>query len=256
MGFKALDVASMIAPPAAYLLFGEDSEPNRPPALIPPAPIATNFEASSATPELLAQPGVQVPTIAGSPQVGVAGHIGQDTEVLMLAQVRGPKKQEQLRDQVAQHNALVAAGCAPSARDVPFAPLPTLGYRTNAQSPLWPLEREAVLETVELDLLSPQAVQLPGFRVVQESDVFVIDLQGERVTLRPAEVQQMTMNYGSSSINAETPVHWLDQSLHKALHAPLRGITQAQRRAFLAPVVNHQLHACGVPLVVLAQARF
>ena len=113
-----------------------------------------------------------------------------------------------------------------------------------------------MLETVELDLLSPKAVQMPGFRVVQESDVFVIDLQGERVTLRPAEVQQMTMNYGSSSINAETPVHWLDQSLHKALHAPLRGITQAQRRAFLAPVVNHQLHACGVPLVVLAQARF
>eukprot|EP01038_Epipyxis_sp_PR26KG_P018541 gene18542-26189_t len=29
-------------------------------------------------------------------------------------------------------------------------------------APLWPLEREAVLEAVELDLLTPQAVQLPG----------------------------------------------------------------------------------------------
>jgi type III restriction enzyme len=33
-------------------------------------------------------------------------------------------------------------------------------------------------------------------------------------------------------------------------------LTQGQRRAYLAAVVNHQLHGCGVPLVVLAQARF
>jgi len=30
---------------------------------------------------------------------------------------------------------------------------------------LWPLEREAVFEAVELDLLTLQAVQLPGFHV-------------------------------------------------------------------------------------------
>ena len=62
---------------------------------------------------------------------------------------------------VAQHNALVAAQAAPASRNMPFAPLPTLGYRLDAQAPLWPLEREAVLDAVELDLLTPQAVQLP-----------------------------------------------------------------------------------------------
>ena len=256
MGFEALDVASMIAAPAAYPLFGyafgEEFEQNQPLALTQKALIATNFAAIEATPALLARPGVQVHTIAGAPQLMVAGHIAEPTEALMLAQVRGPKKQEQLREQVAQHNALVAASMAPAARGVPFAPLPPLAYRTAAQAPLWPLEREAVLETVELDLLSPQAVQLPGFHVAQESDVFTIDLQGERVTLRHADVQQMPMDYGSSSISAETLVQWLDQSLFKPLH----GLTQSQRRAYLAAVVNHQLHACGVSLVVLAQARF
>ena len=252
MGFEALDVASMIAAPAAYPLFGEDFEQNQPLALIQQALIASNFEALEATPELLALPGVQVHTIAGAPQLVVAGHIADSTEALMLAQVRGPKKQEQLREQVAQHNALVAASVAPAARGVPFAPLPPLAYRTQKQAPLWPLEREAVLETVELDLLSPQAVQLPGFHVAQESDVFTIDLQGERVTLRHADVQQMPMDYGHSSITAETLVQWLDQSLFKPLHE----LTQSQRRAYLAAVVNHQLHACGIPLVALAQARF
>ena len=252
MGFEALDVASMVAPPAAYPLFGEDFGSNHPPALAQPAPIATYFEAVRATPELLAQPGVQVKAMAGTAQVVVAGHIGADTETLLLAQVRGAKKQQQVREQVAQHNALVAAQQAPAARGVPFAPLPTLGYRTHAQAPLWPLERSAVLEAVELDLLSPQAVQLPGFHRAQEPDTFIIDLQGTRVTLRSAGAGQMAMEYDSTSITAQDLVRWLDQLLFKPLHY----LTQSQRRAYLAAVVNHQLHACGVPLVVLAQARF
>ena len=252
MGFEALDVASMLAPPAAYPLFGEDFESNQPLTLTPPALIATHFEAVKATPELLAQPGVQVQTIAGAAQVVVAGHIGADTETLLLAQVRGARKQEQVREQVAQHNALVAAQRAPAARGVPFAPLPTLGYRTDAQAPLWPLERSAVLEAVEPDLLSPQAVQLPGFHRAQEPDTFLIDLQGTRVTLRSAGAGQMAMEYDSTSITAQDLVRWLDQLLFKPLHY----LTQGQRRAYLAAVVNHQLHACGVPLVALAQARF
>ena len=170
----------------------------------------------------------------------------------MLAQVRGAKKQQQVREKVAQHNALVATQLAPAARGVPFAPLPTLGYRTDAQAPLWPLERSAVLEAVELDLLSPHAVQLPGFQVAQASDVFLIDLQGERITVRATGTEQMAMDYGHSSITAQDVVRWLDQLLFQPLHY----LTQSQRRAYLAAVVSHQLHACGVPLVALAQARF
>jgi len=81
----------------------------------------------------------------------------------MLVQVRGAKKLEQVREKVAEHNALVAAQQAPASRGEPFAPVPTLGYRTQAQAPLWPLEREAVLETVELDLMTPQAIQFSRF---------------------------------------------------------------------------------------------
>ena len=254
MGFEALDVASMIAPPSSLPLWDNDLEKNQAPAPIQQAPIATNFEAIAASPKLLALPGVQQRAIAGVQQVVVTGHIGQDTEALLLAQVRGAKKQEQVREQVAQHNALVAAQAAPASRNMPFAPLPSLGYRLDAQAPLWPLEREAVLEAVELDLLAPQAVQLPSFQVAQESDVFEIGMDGARVALRLAGSAQMAMDWESSSIDADTLVGWLDQSLFKA--PELAGFTQSQRRAYLAAVVNHQLHGCGVPLVVLAQARF
>ena len=251
MGFEALDVASMIAPQASLPLWDE-FESNQPPALVLQAPIATNFVNVSATPELLALPGVQLQTVAGVEQVVVAGPIDEALETLLLAQVRGAKRQARLREQVAQHNALVAAQQAPAARGARFAPLPRLAYRLDAQAPLWPLEREAVLEALEIDWLSPQAVQLPGFHVVQEPSVIVIDLQGERVTLRPGEGAQMAMELTSSSIDADTLVGWLDQSLFKALDY----LTQARRRAWLAAVVNHQLHTHGVPLVTLVQARF
>ncbi|MFZ3123901.1 MAG: hypothetical protein WA129_02025, partial [Acidovorax sp.] len=49
------------------------------------------------------------------------------------------------------------------------------------------------------------------------------------------------------------------QAIAGAAQLVLAGISQSQRRAFLAAVVNHQMHACGLPLVVLvvlAQARF
>lgn len=75
--------------------------------------------------------------------------------------------------------------------------------------PLWPLEREAVLDAVELDLPTPQAVQLTSFQVAQESDIFEIGMDGARVALRSAGSAQMAMDWESSSIDADTLVGWL-----------------------------------------------
>lgn len=164
MGFEALDVASMLVQQSSLPLF----DGNQPQTPIKSSGIATNFRAAiPPSPELASAPGVQIQTIAGEDQVVVTGHIGDELAALMLAEVRGAK-QEQVRG-VAQHNALVAAQESPAARGERFAPLPTLGYRSDAQGKLWPLEREAVLETVELDLLSPEAIDLQGFQVTQQS---------------------------------------------------------------------------------------
>ena len=153
---------------------------------------------------------------------------------------------------MAQHNALVAAQLAPAARGVPFAPLPTLAYREDAQAPVAAGARGRA-RSGGAGLAHAAGRATAGFHVAQESDVFEISLNAEaRVTLRRTDVDQMAMDYGSSSISAEDLVRWLDQSLFKPLHE----LTQSQRRAYLAAVVNDQLHRCGVPLVVLAQARF
>lgn len=248
MGFEALDVASMLAPAASLPLF----EGQTAPAPDSPAPIATNFEAIAPSDTLSALPGVQVQTIAGAPRVVVSGHIGAELEGQLLAGVRGAKKQEAVREQIAQHNALVAAQTAPAARGERFAPVPPLAYRESPQGELWPLEREALLETVEIDLLTPAAIDLPGFQVVEESRQFEIYLKDERVKLRPADAGQLSMNYGGSGLTAADIVRWLEQSLY----ARLPEFTPAQREPWFAAVVSRLLHEQGVPIEGLTQARF
>ncbi|MBK8072677.1 MAG: DEAD/DEAH box helicase family protein [Ramlibacter sp.] len=252
MGFEALDVASMLVQQSSLPLF----DGNQPQTPIKSSGIATNFIAIPPSPELASAPGVQIQTIAGEDQVVVTGHIGDELAALMLAEVRGAKKQEQVREKVAQHNALVAAQESPAARGERFAPLPTLGYRSDAQGKLWPLEREAVLETVELDLLSPEAIDLQGFQVTQQSPTFEIDVKvgaaGARVELRQADAGQIAFDYGSTTITPQDLVRWLDQSLFKKLPE----LTQGQRMAWFSAVINRLLNEKGVALVVLAQMRF
>ena len=260
MGFEALDVASMIVQQGNLPLFYT----NQPAAGVIIAEIATNFIATSPSPELLAVAGIEVATIGGEQQLVVTGHISPEVETLLIAEVRGAKKQEQVRDKVAQHNALTSAQMAPASRGVPFAPLPTLSYRprTDEQGrrqgdqddlwPFYPLERAAVLETVDLDLLTPEAVQLQGFLVVEQSNTFEIYLKDAHVQLRAADASQIAFDYGSSTISADDLVRWLDQSLFQKLPH----FTQNERCSYFAAVVSYLINEKRQSLVGLAKARF
>jgi type III restriction enzyme len=255
MGFEALDVASMVVQQSSLPLFdpfNPSNEQNDQIAQSNRAQVATNFIASAPPDELRQAAGVEVTQIAGEQNLVVTGHINLEMEALLVAQVRGTKKQEQVQAKVAQHNALVAAQAAPASRGERFAPIPTLGYRSTPQGQLWPLEREAVLEAVELDLLSPEAIALPGFQVVEQSNTFEIYLKDAKVNLRAADASQIAFDYGSTTITAQDLVRWLDQSLFQKLP----DLTQGQRSSYFAAVVNHLMHERGVPLVTLAKARF
>ena len=252
MGFEALDVASMVVQQSSLPLFDSFNASNEPSAQLNPAQVATNFIAPAPSDQLRLATGVEVTQVAGEQNLVVTGHINLEMEALLVAQVRGAKKQEQVQAKVAQHNALVAAQAAPASRGARFAPVPTLGYRSTPQGPLWPLEREAVLEAVALDLLSPEAIALPGFQVVEQSNTFEIYLKDAKVNLRAADASQIAFDYGSTTITAQDLVRWLDQSLFQKLP----DLTQGQRSSYFAAVVSHLMHERGVPLVTLAKARF
>ena len=249
MGFEALDVASMLVQQS---LEGDLFDQNRQIAGYEPALIATHFIAVKPSDELLALPGVAQVSVGGEAQIAVTGPISAELEALLVQGVRGEKKQQGVREQIEQHNALVAAQKAPASRGAVFAPVPLLGYRSEPQGQLWPLEREAVLESVELDLLNPFALKLPNFDGVQEPNAFEIDMQGSRINIRAAEAGQLVMDGVNTSITAQDLVRWLDQSLFQKLP----DLTQNQRMAWFNAVVNRLLHEKHHSLVQLASSRF
>ncbi|TAJ78760.1 MAG: DEAD/DEAH box helicase [Gallionellaceae bacterium] len=244
MGFEALDVASMIAPQMP-LFDGAQT-----PAIALP-PVTTVLEVSSAE-GLQHAAGVSIaPAPSGKGAlVTITGHVDETVEKLLLASERSEKKQELIRQKVTQHNAVVAAETAPSMRGVHFAPVPPLGYRYGAQASLFPLEREAVLESVDLNLLA-QTVSLPGFQVVEQDNAFEIYLdQQKQVKMRAADVGQLALDGVNIHITTDDLVRWLNREVRQP------DIVQGHLLAYLNAIVNYLVNDQRVSLNTLARMRF
>lgn len=243
MGFEALDVASMIAPQMP-LFDGTQTAPALP-------PVTTVLEVSSDT-GLQHAAGV---TVAPAPsgkgvQVTVTGHVDETVEKLLLAAERSEKKRDLIRQKITQHNAVVAAEIAPSMRGIHFAPVPPLGYRFDAQAPLFPLEREAVLESVDLNLLA-QPVALPGFQVVEQDNAFEIYLdQQKQVKMRAADIGQLALDGVNVHITTDDLVRWLNREVRQP------DIVQSHLLAYLNAMVNYLVNDQRVSLNTLARMRF
>lgn len=244
MGFEALDVASMIVPQMPLF------DGTQTPATALP-PVTTVLEVSNAA-GLQHAAGV---TIAPAPSgkgalVTITGHVDETVEKLLLASERSEKKQELIRQKVTQHNAVVAAETAPSMRGVHFAPVPPLGYRYDAQASLFPLEREAVLESVDLNLLA-QPVSLPGFQVVEQDNAFEIYLdQQKQVKIRDADVSQLALDGVNVNITTDDLVRWLNREVRQP------DIVQSHLLAYLNAMVNYLVNDQRASLNTLARMRF
>jgi type III restriction enzyme len=244
MGFEALDVASMIAPQMPLF----DGVPQ--PATAMP-PVTTTLEVSSDN-GLQHLAGVSVaPAPSGKGMhVTVTGHVDEAVEKILLAAERSEKKREVIRDKITQHNAVVAAETAPAMRGVQFAPIPPLGYRSDAQATLFPLEREAVLESVDLNLLA-QPVSLPGFQVVEQDNAFEIYLDEQnKVKMKAADAHQLSLDSVNVNITADDLVRWLNREVRQP------DIVQSHLLAYLRAVVNYLTNEQRVALNTLARMRF
>ncbi len=122
------------------------------------------------------------------------------SEALASALVAGRrgKQPEQVGQQIERHNALVCAAQAPAHRGAVFKPLPRLCYRleapTGQQGELVLLEREAVFDTVELDLLG-RVVGLPGFTMVEQAAAWEVYLDGQKLRVGRGEASQLPLVY-------------------------------------------------------------
>lgn len=215
MGFEALGTAAMVLPDAGTNdLFGEITPP---PAAIPTLTLELPAAALIA---LQGEPGlVPVPAADGAP---AAASFHDEVSEAQLARVLAALPggdHAAVSEQVRQHNERVAAARSPAMRGIPFAPLPRLcvGPADGAQAELHLFERNTLDEIVSFDLLrADPRPDLPGWRLVEQSDLFEIYLNDARVQLRQSqESGQLSLNAVPTDATENDLAQWLVGALRR-----------------------------------------
>jgi type III restriction enzyme len=261
MGFDPLDMASMIAPqlplglPDDGPLFAGAQE--QAPALLA---LTVDLPADKALPQAVreaVQQGAAIVITHGQRQrVKIAGSIAAMLGEALVASKRGPQR-EQLARQIERHNALVAAAAAPAHRGAIFAPIPRLCYRRShdGQHELLLLEREAVLETVEVNLLA-EPITLEGFTMAEQGALWEVYLDGQMLRVGKGDAGQLPLDLVSGTISAEDLARWLAAELQHPSRNAHADIVPAHLRAFALAAVNHLMHDKRIPLEQLARHQY
>ena len=153
----------------------------------------------------------------------------------------------------------MAAAC-PDHRGLAFAPV--LCYRAPGangdQGELQLLEREAVLETVVLNLLA-EPIQLLGFHLAEQSGtLWDLYLDGKRLRVgKGDEALNHELDFGAagSSIGAEDLARWLAAELQHPGRNLAHDVKTAHLRAYALACVNHLVHEQRIALVQLARQQ-
>jgi type III restriction enzyme len=261
LGFYPLDMASMIAPQMPLPGMTRDDGPlfaPAEPARWLPA-LTVDLPADKALPQALAEAvdqGVAVLSSDGERRrVQLRGAIDDALAGALTGAHKG-KQREQVAQQIERHNALVAAAQAPCNRGEAFAAVPRLCYRAGGtqQGELLPLEREAVLETVALNLLA-EPISLEGFAMAEQGRAWEVYLDGQRVRVGRGDAAQLPLDAVTSTITAQDLARWLAAELQHPSRNVAVDILPAQLRAFTLACVNHLVHDKHVPLEQLARQQ-
>lgn len=259
MGFDPLDMASMVAPQLPLdLRDGRDDGPlfAAAPAALPA--LVVDMPAGQPLPDALqhalqaamAQGTASVSSDGSRQRVQLRGEVDAALADGLVTAQKG-KQRQRVAQQIERHNALVAGMQAPAHRGMVFAPVPRLCWQPR-QGALQLLEREAVLETVALNLLA-QPLALDGFSLAEENTSWDVYIDGQRMRVGRSSMGQLALDQVAPTITAEDLARWLaDQLQHPARNVAV-DILPAHLRAFALAAVHHLVHDKHVPLAQLAR---
>ena len=254
MGFEALDAAAVLLPDAGL----QDELPGLGEPLPAPQPVLTLAVSADVAAALQGEPDMQVTWVTGAPgkpeqpaQLRLAGEVSDATLGRVLA-VLPAADRAGFAEQAQQHNQRVVAAHSPAQRGVPFAPLPRLCVGlVGEQMELHLFERNTLDEIVAFDLLaSDPRPELPGFRLVEQSDLFEIYVNQTRMEVRQAQdTGQLSLDAVPSAATETDLVLWLARTLGR------RSLTDEVLRRWLVSLVGRLRQEQGFSLTGLLRAR-
>jgi len=266
MGFEALDAAAVLLPDPGMqsgLLDGLPS-PNPPAAVLTLSVPATAAQALQGEPDIVVrleaggQAGSEAGPAAGADTASAELQLKDEVSDATLARVLAvlpAREHAPVQAQVAQHNERVRAARSPAERGVPFVALPRLcvGLRPQGggQLDLHLFERDTLDEVVGFDLLrADPAPDLPGFALVEQSDLFEITINRTRVEFRKAQDERQLSLDGVPSSETDTDLAlWLARALRRA------SLTEEVLRRWCVALVARMHKERGFSLTGLVRAR-
>ena len=226
MGFEALDAAAVLLPDVG--LQGDLIDPAAP--LPAPKPVLTLVISAEVAAALQNEPDLHVQWTAAAMDPTTAGATAKADAVLRLTDevsdaqrgrvlaVLPAAQHAHFNAQVQQHNQRLLAARAPAQRGVPFAALPRLCVGlAGTQSELHLFERDTLDEIVVLDLnQADPRPDLPGFRLVEQSNLFEIYINQTRMELRQADgMGQLSLDAVPTDASEADLALWLARALRR-----------------------------------------
>ena len=241
MGFDRLNAAQVLLPdPGIDDLFGD--------APVPPREPVFRVELPAVAAQALADlPDVSITVSGDTAMAEVKGEVS-DSEATRIAACVPVAERAAIAQMIDDHNAGVQAQRSPAERGVLFAPLPRLCVQWQGELHL--VERETLAELVAFDLLrADPRPDLPGFALVEQSDLFEIYLNAARVEWRQAQGGQLTLDAVPSEAGEDELLRWLAGETRRD------SITPHDQRAWLARLLGELQQGKGLSLTGLVRAR-
>lgn len=250
MGFEAYEAVQAIVSPQIPLPGTADTVDDGPlfaaaPPRVPDAIVSLPVMPSQPLPPELVGSIELRPTTAGASAI-VRGEITEAVEAFLLNGCTA-KQQTAVAESIQRERLRQSATLAPSARGVPFAPLPQLGLEWEGE---WQrLDRRLCAELGAFDLFA-EPVALAAFAVVERGNLFEIGVEDGRVRLDVKEAEQLYLNDIPSQITEAELVRWLDRECRQV------EIAQPVMLRWLLAVVQHLQRDRGLTLTALVRSRY
>ncbi len=252
MGFDALSAASVLLPDEGDLFGTASTEVSSFTSQVVTLDIElTTVDLAVAQVQLATQPDVLVTqALGGGVRLQTSGVVSESLRATLIALAPKPEH-ARVNALIEQNNVRETARLAPASRGILFAPIPQLCIRFNGQAEIELLEKETLEDLLHFDLLTqdPRPV-LDGFNLVQESDLFEIYVEGERVRYKQADAAQLSLDGVPSNASEADVVRTIANEIK------LQSLTQNQTQAYVARLVAHLVHERNFSLTGLIRAKF
>lgn len=246
MGFEAMEVAQMLRMQAeSTTLFQDDELPLFQAAVSSPTVLEVDKLPALHTLSSKEQAQIKVTEQNGQFVLQVSGNLSEQAEQLILKTATG-KKQEQLRQQIAIHQAKALQMASPAEKGEHFAPIPQLCV--NIQGELTLADPEILLDAQGWNLLDYPA-QLANFRIIDTSTSFEIDVDDKQLT-STTHNNQWQLSDDWLDYTSDDLIRWLDNQVR------LSDVPQPTMLKFLHILIGNLLAQPDVSLTDLLRQKF